>query len=362
VAERTLLITEELLAKYPFISASRRVLASRGVRLEELALERHRRDVDRALERIFRAIEKGEEADIGLESDFEVEILSFPIALILVAATRDNWLARRWALAEAIRSGSFLEREAPDTVVGLMRTELGLRIEPSPPEEVSQAGLYRVAVHNYLELASRIDSLEWKLVNRLVRRGWVYLTPRELARLAVEAIQRRILQRVREAEGLPLPDPLEGLLQRIRAKLAERRRYDESVHQVSERFWPPCMARIRDELLAGQSVGHFANFALAAFMINAGYTVDQVVAMYSQRSDFNEKIARYQTEHIAGQRGSRVKYTPPSCSTMRVHGLCVEEGRLCPGIKNPIQYYRRAARRASRERGKTVGRDESQQG
>ncbi len=348
---RPLLITEELLAKYPFISASRMVLASKGISLEELALERHRRDVERALERIFEAIERGEEADIRLRQDYEVENLSFPIALALVAAARDDWLARRWALAEAIRSGVFLEQEDSEVVARLMTSELGLKVEPAPPEDAPHPGSYRIAVYNYLELASRIDAPEWRLVNRVVEKGWVYLTPRELARLAVEAIQKRILERVREAEDTPLTDFLAGLVKEIRAKLAQRRRYDESVYQVSEAFWPPCMAKIKGELLAGQPVGHFANFALAAFMLNAGYNTEQVMAMYAQRSDFNEKIARYQVEHIAGQRGSRVKYTPPSCETMRTYGLCVEEGRLCPRIKNPIQYYRRAARREARERG-----------
>jgi DNA primase large subunit len=61
--------------------------------------------------------------------------------------------------------------------------------------------------------------------------------------------------------------------------------------------------------------------------------------MLAERPDFNEKIARYQVEHIAGLRGSRTRYKPPSCQTMRSLGLCVEDGRLCPKwIKNPLEF------------------------
>ena len=30
---------------------------------------------------------------------------------------------------------------------------------------------------------------------------------------------------------------------------------------------------------------------------------------------------------------------------MRLNGLCVENGRLCEGVKNPLTYYRRMLRR-----------------
>ncbi|MEM1570427.1 MAG: hypothetical protein QXG56_06890, partial [Candidatus Bathyarchaeia archaeon] len=57
---------------------------------------------------------------------------------------------------------------------------------------------------------------------------------------------------------------------------------------------------------------------------------------------------RYQVEHIAGLRGSRTKYTPPKCETLKTHGLCVEGGRFCRGVKHPLSYYRRAIRRIGR--------------
>jgi DNA primase large subunit len=87
---------------------------------------------------------------------------------------------------------------------------------------------------------------------------------------------------------------------------------------------------------------HKELFSFTAFLVNRGYAVEQILSMLAERPDFNEKIARYQVEHIAGLRGSRTKYRPPSCQTMKSLGLCVEDGKYCPRwIQNPLQYQKK---------------------
>ncbi|MFX0198433.1 MAG: DNA primase regulatory subunit PriL, partial [Candidatus Hodarchaeota archaeon] len=46
-------------------------------------------------------------------------------------------------------------------------------------------------------------------------------------------------------------------------------------------------------------------------------------------------------EHIAGRRGSRTKYIPPRCDTLRTHGICHTSEEICKGIRHPLAYYRR---------------------
>ncbi len=330
-------ITLETMRRYPFCKALKDF--AKAFELQDLA--RYAKTIER---RIVEALERGERGLTPLKNPFE-DIMSIIGAKVIAMAVGDDWLVRRLALAVAAMVERYLIEDQPEVVVELLRSELGIRVEPSRPDE-SRLGAYRVWVPHYLALASRLDTPEWRLVNRVVRGGWVYVSRAELARLARVEVQKA-LTRGSAVKPEELPEPLSAVAREVMEMLAVRRSYKAEAGQVSEEHWPPCMAKIKRELLAGVSVGHFANFALAAFMLTAGYTQEQVLAMYSQRSDFNEKIARYQTEHIAGQRGSRVKYTPPSCSTMKTHGLCVEDGRLCPGIKNPIQYYRREARRAA---------------
>jgi DNA primase large subunit len=85
-------------------------------------------------------------------------------------------------------------------------------------------------------------------------------------------------------------------------------------------------------------------FAMAAFLLSIGTTEDDLLGMFKAFTDFDERIARYQVEHIAGKRGSRQKYTPPNCTTMQTHGLCVNPDDLCATVRHPLSYYRKKAR------------------
>lgn len=65
-----------------------------------------------------------------------------------------------------------------------------------------------------------------------------------------------------------------------------------------------------------------------------------IVDLFRSSSDFNERMTRYQVEHIAGERGSGTKYIPPTCDTLRTHGLCLGMNDTCKGVRHPLTYYR----------------------
>jgi DNA primase large subunit len=133
-----------------------------------------------------------------------------------------------------------------------------------------------------------------------------------------------------------LPTKLAEVAEDIMKELVKLRSSYEPVTVPASGDWPPCMEAIRARVA---EAGHKELFSLAAFMINRGYSKEEILALLAERPDFNERIARYQIEHIAGERGSRTRYKPPSCSTMRGLGLCIEDGMLCPRwIRNPLQY------------------------
>jgi DNA primase large subunit len=103
---------------------------------------------------------------------------------------------------------------------------------------------------------------------------------------------------------------------------------------------PPCIAQILAKIGNGEDISHVENFTVAAYLLNTGHSVDEVIKVFRNKSDFNERIARYQVEHIAGLKGSRTRYRPPSCAKMRTYGLCIEDGGRCPrGIRNPLDHH-----------------------
>jgi DNA primase large subunit len=97
-------------------------------------------------------------------------------------------------------------------------------------------------------------------------------------------------------------------------------------------------------LSTGKHIPHIGRFAVTAFLSNIGVTDEEIVKMFHTQSDFSERIARYQVEHIAGRRGGRKKYSAPNCKTMKTHGLCVNRDEICATVSSPLTYYRKKAR------------------
>jgi DNA primase large subunit (EC 2.7.7.-) len=64
---------------------------------------------------------------------------------------------------------------------------------------------------------------------------------------------------------------------------------------------PPCMASILESLKRGENLPHVARFAITAYLLRQGWDVDRIVDLFRSAPDFNERITRYQVQHIAGQ-------------------------------------------------------------
>jgi DNA primase large subunit len=303
-----------LFAKYPFLQQAMPIM--RAYKLESVPDEVRRRAVERLLE----AIDRGER---GIRPRLEnpwSELLSHPYARAIISYIGDDWLRRRWALAEAARIERLLHSE-PDDVVLQVAGELQVTLPGQG---------WRMHFTKYLHLTKRLRSeISWKLVNKQVSNGVVSLTRSEVIRLVREALYEAFSQ----TKPRPLNwDPPEAKT----IQEALQRRVSKTVAPAPSREWAPCMVALRNRVA---EASHFGLFALAAYMTQKNYNTDEIIDVLTPRSDFDPRIARYQVEHIAGLRGSRVKYKPPGCSAMKTHGLCIDNGRQCPyNIKNPLQY------------------------
>jgi DNA primase large subunit len=312
-------VSLHLFAKYPFLSSAAPLL--RTYRITNLPQEVRAR----AQERVLEAIERGEKGVLPKLENPWVELLSFAFSRALILYVDDDWLRRRWALAEAARVERLLHGES-DEVLLYVINDLGMKVK-------KENGRWIMHFSQYLHLTKRlVTEPRWKLVNRLMDKGLVTLTRPEVIRLVREMLYDSFTQ----TKPLPTnwhPEEAKAI------KEALQKRAAKTVAPAPSREWAPCMVALRNRVA---DASHFGLFALAAYMANKGYEVNEIVDVLRVRSDFDERIARYQVEHIAGQRGSRVKYRPPSCQSMKTHGLCIENGKQCPNnIKNPTQYTNR---------------------
>lgn len=330
--------TERDLAKYPFLREASEYLEEAGFTVKDIEAEYFRPIIDRAYSRIVEAMEKGI-VSLGL-GEPRLEIASFPVAVLLVRFVGDEFLVRRYALAESLRARELLEGE-PKSLVEALASRLGFRAEIGN-------GYAKLYVLDYLRYASRFHDPRWKLVNRVLDRGWVTLYRRELVRLMSEAIQdnlTKILSRPLPRDAKP-PSTFEAKIIAITGMLSDRKVKHEGWADIGfvEEALPPCVKAMYTALRGGRHLPHIARFTLASFLLNIGLTVDDVVKLFISTPDSDERVTRYQVEHIAGMRGSMTKYTPPSCSTLKTHGLCIED-ELCREVRHPLIRYRRGMRR-----------------
>ena len=332
-------------AKYPFSRRTFDHLRGIGFKLEDVA-SADNPVVERALGRINEAIERGvveERLDAGL-----VDAMSFLTAAAIVSWTGEPLLMRRYALAEAKRAGRILVRESLRDLISLASNTFRWSVKPAGRGRHP----YEVAVHvkDYLRNAVPLRAAKWKLVNRLVDGGYVYVTKGEAARLLEVEVERLVTEVVSDFSAARMPDGFGRAVEEVKAKFSEKRPYEvaQPLGGVEVEAFPPCMKAMYSKLRAGAKLSHMERFSITAFLIGIGMDLKDIFDLFTSVSDFDERLTWYQIRHIAGQVGGGTKYSPPKCETLKTHGLCVQPDRLCGRIRHPISYYRIKVRGAKR--------------
>ncbi len=335
-----MLLGTEDRAKYPFLKEAREHLSKLGVSLEELGGSDYLQAIFRAKERLIQAYKTGVVSEEFTDSD--KELLSFHIALLLVKLVGVEQLAAKFSLAEARRVENFLEREGKKSLASyIFRVVSGIDLEEVQEVVGGVKYEYKIPVVEYLKRAVHLHSQEWKLVNRVVSVGSVYLTTHALTRLIREEIRSMIYSRIK---SLPQPTPtppLQEAVEELRRVIKALTPIVKTVTKPTE--YPPCVQHALELLQKGQNIPHYGRFLMTTYLLNIGESVDEVVALFTKTPDFNERITRYQVEHIAGLRGGGTKYKPPSCRTLQTHTFCFKT-EACDDIKNPIQFRRAGAK------------------
>lgn len=327
----------EDLAKYPFLEEAGEYFRQRGFSLNDISQPDFGIVIERAKSRVLDAIYHRETSShLG---DPEVELLSFPVALMIVKATGLDHLVKRFSHTEAVRVEKLLEDEREELVVQIFRHILKINlVAVTADAKGGGSGLhafdYKIPLTDYLKRATHFHQLEWKLVNRVVSQGYVYLRTHEMIRLIRQEIDGMIRARL---NALPVPRLPENLDATVKDLAARSPPPPKIVSVIAPDKYPPCVTTAQAMLEKGENLPHYARFLLTTYLVAAGRTVDDIIQMYGRSPDFNERITRYQVEHIAGLRGGRVKYRPPSCRTLVTHSFCFKVPE-CSDILNPLQF------------------------
>lgn len=278
----------------------------------------------------------------------EVELLSFPVAVMMVISTNDKLLKRRYSLAEAKRAYNMLRQENEEKIAAIAK-RFGLGTKPAKTYDenlgITSSGLYLDFV-DYLKGAGIFHERKWKLVNRAMQHGEVQVTKDEVARLTAEQIRAYMEEKLGAKTDLTLPQDVVNRIEKLKQlHLTLRKVQEEEMPKetVIDAF-PPCVQKLYKTALDKGHLSHIERFTLTSFLLNAGMPVENVVECFRPASDFSEKMTRYQVEHIAGGRGAGEKYVPPKCETLRTHGICQGGDEICERTWRPLQYYQKKIR------------------
>jgi DNA primase large subunit len=347
------------LAKYTFLPEAGDFIRAQGISITDLASPDFKKVIDRAEQRVMEAIGPGKVSD-KTEPNRETEIMSFPVSLMLVRATKLDHLMDRYALAEALRVESFLRQEKNDRVIEeIFRTFLGINLEYSTSPNFPR---FKITLVDYVKRAVHFHKPEWKLVNKTVQNGRVFVTEQDLIRLIREEIHELIMQRLRGITPPKLPPDLDLTVKRLVQAAPPPPRNAFAIINVSPENYPPCVREALNLLERGQNVPHYGRFLMATYLLAVGKSVEDIMALFPKAPDFKQSVTKYQVEHIAGLKGGKTRYSVPSCRTLQTHSFCFKDPVKCYEISSPLQYpSRRAPVVPDSEKKKSGAKPRSQQ-
>lgn len=325
----------EEIAKYPFMTEAGNYLREKGFTLEQFDKDEDLKPiVQTALNRIETAA-NGKIFDVAI-TNLDVQVFSFLIAVVLLRQSGMNTLIKRFSLAETRRAERFLERDLDDST-NKANEQLAIKIiQDLFGMPVSKSDQYFVIpVADYLKHATHFHEQEWKLVNRLVHNGSVFLSAHETVRLIRKELDNYIANKIRSAN---IPDMLESFKKPIEQLLQLAKKFNVQIVETTE--YPPCIKHAIEVMSKGENLPHSGRFMLATYLLNKGQTIDEIAPLFKNAPDYNEKITLYQLKHLAGNFGSGTKYACPSCEKLRGENLCFAIPE-CNNIINPLQFGRK---------------------
>ena len=268
----------EEIAKYPFLAEAGQYLKDKGFTLEQFATDPDLKiNVDKAYERIESAVYR-KIYNPKLDSS---DTFSFLIAIILLKLSGMNTLINRFSLAEAERAEKFLEK---DLVGNSNKTseELAIKIisDVFSVNVKKNNNYFVIPISDYLRHAVNFHELEWKLVNRHVENGMVFLSSHETVRLIRRELSGYIGSRIRSADT---PSLSKGFEEKVNKLTELAKKFTVSITVTTE--YPPCIKHAIEVLNNGENLSHSGRFMLATFLLGRGQTIDEIAPLFKNAPD-----------------------------------------------------------------------------
>jgi len=189
------------MAKYPFLAEAGQYLKDKGFSLDQFGTDPDLKPiVDKAYSRIEAAIQKPNYSSLPVNQKLDLEVFSFLIAIVLLKLSGMNTLIKRFSLAEARRAEKFLEKDLGN-LANRTEEEFASRIiKDLFSLTIKKKKFLVIPISDYIKHSVQFHEREWKLINRHVETGIVYLSSHETVRLIRKELDRYINSRIISAK------------------------------------------------------------------------------------------------------------------------------------------------------------------
>lgn len=338
-----LALGQDEIAKYPFLADAGQYLKDQGFSLEQFGSDPDLKQlIEKAYERITVAADgKIYKSDldgdhVSKEAALPREVFSFLLAIVLLKLSGMHTLIKRFSLAEARRAEKYLEKDLAN-ISDESKNQLAIRvIDDLFSVQVEKLDDYFVIpVSNYLKHSINFHEREWKLINRHVENGKVYLSPHETVRLIRKELGTYINSKIVNART---PTMIPGFEDSVNKLVSLSKKF--VTYTVTSGEYPPCVKHAIEILEKGENLPHSGRFMLATFLLSKGQSVQQIAPLFKNAPDYNERVTLYQLNHLAGTSGAGTQYSCPSCEKLKTQNLCFATSE-CDNIINPLQFGRK---------------------
>ena len=331
------------ITRYPFLTDAGQYLRDKGFSLSQFGTDPVLKiSVDKAFNRIVVATEgKVYNSDLidGQASKphvIELEVFSFLLAIVLIKLSGMSTLVKRFALAEARRAESYLKKDlgkaSSQSEIDLIKKII---FELSGIEFNKKDDFFTISVSDYLKQSATFHEREWKLINRHVENGKVFLNSEKIVRLIRKELGVYISSKINNA---PVPEMIPGLETEVKNLISIAKKFTPTFVSTGE--YPPCIKHAIDVLEKGENLPHSGRFMLATFLLAKGQSVEQIAPLFKNAPDYNQRVTLYQLNHLAGTSRNQEQYVCPSCDKLKTQNLCFAIPE-CDNIINPLQFGRK---------------------
>lgn len=303
------MFTLSQLAAYPFLPGAREYLARLSVSLDLLAEspELH----ERTSQRIHQALDH---RYVLPGHNPELELLSFAGAGMICAAVQSDLLSKTWARAEARRMERSLKQEPSGFLNKVVQHFRWLTRSAEPPYEAA------IPFNEYVSRTQPLRGPQWRLVNRRMNGGYVYLTRGEMSTLISVDVARWIRGRIDQVGRIQVPESVQPLIGEVGEAAARVEARLRGIGRMRGRWEPPWVPLLLRGV--GKGMRDEAAIRLTSYYVNVRRLPDdqiiEIMIDWNKKnqppigrvSDDPSNITQYFDSKIRSARRGRYVYGP----------------------------------------------------